>query len=108
MSIRSAMSGKDSDRATNTDANVEQNTGNAPVAENAIKAFDSQVRITFHHIRNRLADIDGLSGKAAIDGIVEAGILTDDSPKQVTEIINKQTKGKDEKTVIIIERCGDE
>jgi Holliday junction resolvase RusA-like endonuclease len=50
-----------------------------------------------------LADIDGLSIKAAIDGIVEAGILADDSPKQVKEIRNSQSKGKIEKTTITIE-----
>ena len=90
-------------RATNSVADLEPNIGDAPVAANATPTFDTQVRITFHHTRARLADIDGLSGKAAIDGLVEAGILSTDSPKQVTQVNHCQTKGKPEETRIVIE-----
>ena len=97
------MSERANDRATDTTSDLESHTSNAPVATNEPSPFDSQVRITFHHTRARLADIDGLSGKAAIDGIVKAGILADDSPKQVAEVSHTQSKGSVEKTIITIE-----
>jgi len=90
-------------RDTASDANVESNAGNAVDHQEAATAFTSQVRVTFHHTRNRLADIDGLSGKAVLDGIVEAGILATDSPKQVTEVRHRQEKGGVEKTTVVIE-----
>lgn len=90
-------------RDTNPDADMEPLISNAPLGANEVPKFDSPVRITFNHTRTRLADIDGLSGKAAIDGIVKVGILSDDSPKQVTEVVHTQTKGPIETTVITIE-----
>lgn len=83
-------------------ANVEPDIANAALRANEAPRFSSQVCITISHTRKRLADIDGLSGKAAIDGLVEAGILTDDSAKQVAEVIHRQFKGEPEKTVITI------
>jgi len=50
-----------------------------------------------HSIRKRLVDIDGISAKAAIDGIVKAGLLSDDSAKEIREIKFTQEKcGTDE------------
>jgi hypothetical protein len=57
--------------------------------------------------RSRLADADGISAKAAIDGLVMCGILADDSTREVDEVRHRQVKVKnvsDEKTEIIIER----
>lgn len=85
------------------DADLESDTSDAPVAENELTPFTSQVRITFHHTRVRLADLDGLSGKAAIDGLIEAGVLATDSPEQVAEVRTIQIKGKPEETKIVIE-----
>jgi hypothetical protein len=90
-------------RATNSDANVEPDSSDAALRANEAPRFTSRVCITFHHTRKRLADIDGLSGKAAIDGLVKAGILTNDSAKQVAEVRHFQTKGEPEKTVVTIE-----
>ena len=70
-----------------------------------MQRFDTQVCITIHSYRRRLCDPDGISGKAVIDGIVKAGILTDDTPEQIKEVRFKQTKIKspaEEKTEIII------
>jgi hypothetical protein len=56
--------------------------------------------------RSRLADADGISAKAAIDGLVMCGILADDSTKEIREIRYQQVKVKnisDEKTEIILE-----
>lgn len=48
-----------------------------------------------HSIRKRLVDIDGISAKAAIDGLVKAGLLSDDSAKEIREIKFTQEKCKD-------------
>ena len=85
------------------DANMEPYPSDAPDGTDQITAFSSPVRITFYHTRKRLADMDGLSGKAAIDGLVAIGILTDDTAQQVKEIRNYQTKGNVEETRILIE-----
>jgi hypothetical protein len=53
-----------------------------------------------------LADHDGLSGKAVLDGIVALGILADDSTKQVAEVGHRQVKGKIERTIVTIETIG--
>lgn len=82
---------------------MESDTSNAPLRTNEIAPFDSPVRITFMHYRARSTDMDGISVKAAIDGAVACGILTDDSPLQVKEIVHQQIKSGDEKTVMIIE-----
>ena len=73
-----------------------------------MQRFNTPVRILVHSYRRRLADPDGISAKAAIDGIVKAGILSNDSPKQIEEIRFKQTKIKtpeEERTEIIITSC---
>lgn len=82
---------------------MEQVAGDEQIPADESAAFTSRVHITFHHIRKRLADPDGLSGKAAIDGIVEAGILPDDSAKFVEEVRHQQIKGSKEETVIVIQ-----
>ena len=73
------------------------------MASEEIKGFTTPVRITFHSVRGRLADPDGLSGKAVLDGIVKAGVLADDTTKQVSEVLHTQTKGRIEKTIVTIE-----
>ena len=65
--------------------------------------FGRPVTITITGYRKRLADSDGQSAKAAIDGLVHAGVLNDDSPKWVNEVRYRQVKAKEEKTVILIE-----
>ena len=53
-----------------------------------------------HSVRKRLTDIDGLSAKAAIDGLIKSGILVDDSTKYIQTISFSQEKGKEEKTIL--------
>ena len=67
--------------------------------------FNSQVRILIHSYRYRLADPDGISAKAVVDGLVRNGILADDTAEQVQEVSfrqNKIRKPEKEKTEIII------
>jgi len=65
--------------------------------------LDKRCSISVHSRTKRLADADGRSVKAAMDGLREAGILEDDNPKFVTEVAQSQeiTTG-DEETIIDI------
>jgi hypothetical protein len=54
--------------------------------------FNSPVNIHIHSKRYRLADADGISAKAVIDGIVKANLLADDSPKYVESVTYSQEK----------------
>jgi hypothetical protein len=89
-------------RASNPSANVESNTGNGSLAKKAPARFTSPCRCHIHSVRSRLADSDGISGKAAIDGIVHAGILENDSPEHIKEVSYSQEKGFTEKTIITL------
>lgn len=57
-----------------------------------VKRLDKRVSIHIESKRHRLADPGGISHKATIDGIVNAGILPDDSTKEIKEIRESQTK----------------
>ncbi len=48
--------------------------------------MDKRCRIRIVSHRHRLCDADGISAKAAIDGLVDAGVLRDDSPAEVEEV----------------------
>ena len=54
--------------------------------------MDKKVIINIMHHRHRKPDPGGISHKATIDGLVHAGILSDDSAKEIEEIREKQTK----------------
>jgi hypothetical protein len=70
-------------------------------------AFTTRVSLEIISYRTRLADPSGISEKAAIDGLVNCGILRGDSLREIQEpIIHRQVKVKnvsDEKTEIILE-----
>ena len=71
----------------------------------------SQYDVHVHSIRKRLADIDGISAKAAIDGIVKSGLLEDDSAKQIRQIKftqEKCKKGEEEKTILNFKEVNNE
>ena len=81
---------------------MEQVVGNGALAEEESKRLDKVCRIHVHHKTKRLADSDGRSCKAVIDGIVLAGLLRDDSPRFVKEVSQSQEKSKLEETIIDI------
>lgn len=64
--------------------------------------LDTRCSIHVHSIRKRLADPDGVSAKACIDGLVLAGILADDSAKEVSKVTYSQEKNPEETTVITL------
>jgi hypothetical protein len=95
----------DNDNDSGQVADVELPASSEPVAACKGAAFDSRVDIEIVSYRSRLADADGISAKAAIDGLVAAGILRDDSAKEISEVRYRQVKVKneaDEKTEIVI------
>jgi len=96
------VSNENDDRTTDCIANLEPVISDAPLAAEEVARFNSPVRVHFHSIRKRLADVDGISGKAVLDGIVIAGVLADDSPEFVKQVTHSQEKGVEEKTIITV------
>jgi len=74
--------------------NLESGNSDAPLAEEKTSGSNPPYRIHFHSLRHRLADSDGISGKAALDGLVKAGIFPDDSAKYVKSVTHSQEKTK--------------
>jgi hypothetical protein len=94
------------DNATRKVTHLEPLAGDEPMAAGKGAALVARIDITVVSYRSRLADADGISAKAAIDGLVMCGILADDSTKEIREIRYQQVKVKnasDEKTEIILE-----
>ena len=103
MNVRGAKVGL---RVADCIAYLERIAGDEPLEASKGPAFNSRVRITIVSYLARLRDADGTSGKAAIDGLVHAGVIADDSPKYVEEVCYRQVKVKtkaEQKTQIIIE-----
>lgn len=93
-------------RNPNSNADMESNSGNASLGAEKVQGFSSPVRVLVTHHRKRLVDTGGASEKWAMDAIVRAGILEDDTAKHIEEIKHKQVKikkGDTEKTVFEIE-----
>lgn len=94
------------DRDSNPYADLESFTRDASNGKKSLPRFNTRVRITVVHRRYRLVDPDGLSIKAALDGLVKAKILADDSAKEIEEIRHRQEqihKPELETTTFIIE-----
>ena len=94
--------GKLPNRVADPHAVVEPPAGHESLAEKKGPRFDSPVRLVCHHVRKRLIDPDNISIKAALDAIVKAKILRDDTAKQIKSITHTQEKGAEEKTIITI------
>jgi len=97
----------DEDQTTLPFANLEQAPSHAPLGQKKGARLDSPCRIHIHSRRYRLADPDGISAKAAIDGLILTGVLPDDSPKFIKEVTFSQEKiGKEkvEETIIVVEK----
>lgn len=100
---QNAKKNKDRNRNSRKTSNLEPNPRHEPMAKRKVCQINAPVHIHIHSVRKRLADIDGISGKAAIDGLVEGGILPDDNPKYVKKVSFSQEKDKDERTIITIQ-----
>lgn len=93
--------------AASKTAKVEPTAWDAPDATNESPQFNSPVGITFYSYRVRETDTDGVSGKAAIDGLVHCGVLRGDTRKEIAWVhfpaVKKVKNFSQEKTVIVIE-----
>ncbi len=88
---------------------MERSLRDALDAAKQIQEDGSRCHIHIHSVRKYLTDPDGVSSKAAIDGLVVAGILPDDSAKYVEKVSYTQEKGKVEETIITLTwRKGDD
>ena len=94
-----------SDKTTVSTTDLEPYSCYESVAKKKFKRLDTPCCLHIHSRRYRLADADGISAKAAIDGIVHAGLLSDDSAKYVKKVSYSQekiTKKEIEETIITI------
>jgi len=68
--------------------------GPGPLAAGEGAALDTPgcVRVCFTSRRHRLADSDGISYKFALDSLVLAGVIKDDSPEYVESVEMRQEK----------------
>ncbi len=82
-------------------ADMEPAPGHESLAKKSGPGLHRKCRIHVHSRTHRLADEDGRSVKAAVDGIRKGGLLEDDSPQFVSMVSQSQelTEG-DEETVI--------
>ena len=89
---------------TNTNADLESYFRDATLPEDKFAEETSRVNIHVRSFRRLNADPEGISIKAALDGVVERGILTDDSSKQVKACTFENFTGcsKDEERTLII------
>ena len=93
------------DRAGLPAAKLEPTTGNALLRAQEVPRFNTPVNIHVTSYRKRKHDPDGISAKAALDGIVALGILHDDSTNEIKKISYESViakKGEPEKTLIEI------
>lgn len=88
-------------------AHLERNPGHEPARKDEVKEMDKKSRIRIVSCRHRLCDPGGISEKAAIDGLVDGGVLRDDSTKEIQEPIHhvqeKVSRGAPEVTIITVE-----
>lgn len=96
---------------TISDAYLEPRIGNALLGAQKIARLDQKCRLHIHSQRYRLTDADGVCGKYVIDALIHAGLLRDDSPKEVEEVTYSQEKipktEKEQTIVKIIWDVGD-
>ena len=102
---------KNSNRAAVPAADMEPIVSHEPMAAQKVPRFDSRVDVVVISHRYSRHDPEGVSVKAAIDGLVASGILADDSTEQIRYITFASVKARSkdhEKTVIVLEEIGDE
>lgn len=78
---------------------MESNPINDQIQQDEAATFDSPTHLEIIHHRKRPTDPDGCSAKAAIDGIVAAGVLPDDSAQWIKSIKITVIQSAVEKTI---------
>jgi len=80
-------------------AYLESNPVDAVPEAMEIKEVGKGASLRIHSVRKRLTDADGVSHKAFIDGLIEAGVLQDDGPQHIKEVTFTQEKGYNERII---------
>lgn len=93
----------DNIRPTIPSTNMEPSVQHALDGKKQVCSVHPRCSISVHSKRKRLADPDGISAKAVIDGLRACGILVDDSAKYVKEVRFSQEIGEPEETTVSIE-----
>ena len=90
-------------------ANLEPHSVHVAPGAPGRKAAGPRVRLTVRSYRARLCDPDGISVKAAIDGLVQAGVIPDDNAEVVKGLTIEQVKVRrgEERTVIEVQQLGE-
>jgi len=83
-------------------ADMEPALRNALAGAETGQGLHSRCSIQIHSKRPRLTDPDGVSAKAAIDGLRASGVLIDDSAKYVKEVSYSQEIGVENETTLTI------
>jgi len=96
----------DNNKTTVPTTDMEQNTRHESVGKKQTGKMDTRVNIHVISYRKAKHDPDGVSSKAAIDGLVHAGILRNDSTDEVKKVSQESFLVKtyeEERTEIQIE-----
>jgi hypothetical protein len=92
-------------------ADVERGAGHVAPPEVRRQALFAAAGLRIRSFRHRLADPDGVCAKWAIDGLIEAGVLPDDSARFVKSLTYEQTKipaSEPERTEIEIQEINED
>lgn len=95
-------------RASLPATHLEPHTGDAPTPTEKAERLDTRVNIRVISYRKRRHDPDGVSAKAVLDGLVQRGILPEDSCEEVKKITFESHIAKEEKTIIEITLASEE
>jgi hypothetical protein len=97
------MNEKDNNHPSSSSSYVEPTSGNGLATKKGSKNMHQKCSLHVHSRTKTLADEDGRSIKACLDGIREAGLFEDDSPEFVKKVSQSQERTTgDEETIIEI------
>lgn len=95
--------GKNINRGAGSATKLESGSFHAAEKQDAVEAINERVAITFIVYRHKLIDPDNNYSKHFTDGIVESGLLRNDTASEIEEIRYRQVKipeWEQERTVI--------
>ena len=99
---------EDNNRTTLPTTDLEQGSCDASLGKEKATGLDTRINIRVISYRKRKHDPDGISIKAVLDGLVQRGILQDDSTEEINKVTFESVKSSEEKTVIELTRGNDD
>ena len=101
--VREKLANENENRNTNTAPNMERAFSCKPLGTKENPRFNTPVRIDIRTTRRAETDNRAVSEKAVVDGLVKAGILKNDTKKEIKELnVYEPEINKVEKTIIEI------